>query len=396
MKSLQHLYAVLLAVFAVLAMPCASLADEAKNPLAAPAGGSKDTHAAPVKGREYAKQRAVAFATAFNELSNCIIDKMPGEGEDWEGSAWIPDMMYLCEPKLAAFETTRIDLGLAPNLQWDNSQEEKSITEQAALIDSFHQPIVRIFNFLIRGLAKDSSARKAMTAHYLLLKWYDQKGENYKKSLTEMDKLLTEYYTQRQKGRMVDGHFECSSSTMRAMESTVKKLANYFDYNVDSTQLRGMSKGVFLYDLDAHSTSLAKNIKNSVNYVRIAQSTAENFFKQFKAAGPEKLEKMDKNAMLYGMASSIPWAVGNLERRVMKGLDVTLAGMNALADGSSPAGKFLMQKDLGEYSHFAVSSDGSFIRSIRKSCAQILLNTTDAKGRQIKHSTRGGKFPVIE
>ena len=67
-------------------------------------------------------------------------------------------------------------------------------------------------------------------------------------------------------------------------------------------------------------------------------------------------------------------------------------GMQELADGTSPEGKFLSQKWLDESTKFATSDDGSYLRSIRMSCYQNLLNTVDKKGRPIKHSTHGGKF----
>ena len=346
---------------------------------------------APVSGKDYAQKKMNAFVKAYNEVSGCLSEKLPKEGEDFE---FLPDLMYKCEPQLAAFEQTRIDMDRMPEgLPWSNSQEEKSAMEQGALVDSMHHSMVRLFNFLIRGLGRDNSARVAMFAYDGILRWYGSKGDTYKKKLIAIDQLMGEYYRYKQRGRMVDGHFECSSSDMQGMERAVKKMADYFDYNVDNRTLRGMKDGVFLYDLDTHSKGYAKNIKNSLSMVKAARGLAEINFKQFWATA-EPVQKLDKKALFHPM-SGLPEKMGKLEIRVMNALDKVLAGMQALADGTSPEGKFLSQKWLDESTKFATSPDGSYLRSVRISCYQNLLNTVDKKGRPIKHSTHGGKFPLF-
>ena len=343
----------------------------------------------PVSGKDYAQKKMNAFAKAYNEVAGCLAEKLPIGGEKFE---FLPDLMYKCEPELAVFEQTRIDMDRIPEgLPWSNSQEEKNAMEQGALVDSMHHSMARLFNFLIRGLGRDNSARVAMFAYDGILRWYESKGDTYKKKILAMDKLMEEYYMYKQRGRMVDGHFECSSSDMQGMERAVKKMADYFDYNVDNRTLRGMKEGVFLYDLDTHSKGYAKNIKNSLSMVKAARGLAEIHFKQFWAKA-EPVQKLDKKALFYPM-SGLPEKMGKLETRVMYALDKVLAGMQALADGSSLQGKFLSQTWLGESTKFVTSTDGSYIRSIRISCYQHLLNTVDKKGRPIKHSTHGGKFP---
>ena len=342
----------------------------------------------PVSGKDYAQKKMNAFAKAYNEVAGCLTEKLPIGGEKFE---FLPDLMYKCEPELAVFEQTRIDMDRMPEgLPWSNSQEEKSAMEQGALVDSMHHSMARLFNFLIRGLGRDNSARVAMFAYDGILRWYESKGDTYKKKIIAMDKLMEEYYRYKQRGRMVDGHFECSSSDMQGMERAVKKMADYFDYNVDNRTLRGMKDGVFLYDLDTHSKGYAKNIKNSLSMVKAARGLAEINFKQFWAkAAP--VQKLDKKALFYPM-SGLPEKMGKLEARVMYALDKVLAGMQALADGTSPEGHFLSQKWLDESTRFPISNDGSYLRSIRMSCYKNLLNTVDKKGRPIKHSTHGGKF----
>ncbi len=385
MKALRYLSALLIAGCVAAGLPGVSFADNASN-----------NHKAllmidnfvPSSGRDYAQKKMNAFAKAYNEVSGCLAEKLPIEEEEFE---FLPDLMYRCEPELAAFEQARIDMDRMPEgLPWYNSQEQKAAMEQGALVDSMHRSMVTLFNFLIRGLGRENSARVAIHAYDLLLRWYSNKGDTYKKKLIAMDKLMEEYYHYKQRGRMVDGHFECSSGDMRGMQRAVKKMADYFDYNVDNSTIRAMKDGVFLYDLDKHSTGYAKNIKNSLSLVKAARGLAEMHFKRFWAQA-EPVQKLDEKALFRPMAA-VPENMSKLEIRVMNALDKVLAGMQELADGTSPEGKFLSQKWLDESTKFATSADGSYLRSIRMSCYKNLLNTVDKKGRPIKHSTHGGKF----
>ncbi len=388
MRSMRYLSALLIAGCLVTGLPGVSFAD--------PPGYSPNVtlmidNVVPVSGRDYAQKRMNAFAKAYNEVSGCLHDKLPINDEEFE---FLPDLMYKCEPQLAEFEQTRIDMGSMPEgLPWRSSQEQKSAMEQGALVDAMHHSMARLFNFLIRGLGRDNSARVAMFAYDGVLRWYKENGDKYKKRLKAMSDLMDEYVRYRNQGRMVDGHFECSSSAMRGMERAIKKLADYFDYNVDNTSLRGMKYGIFLYDLDKHSMGFAKNIKHSLSMVKAARGIAENSFKQYRVKANE-VKKLDKNALFFPM-TRLPDAMDKLEIRVMNALDIVLKGMQELADGTSPEGSFLSQKDLDKDTRFLPSSDGSFIRSIRNSCAQNLLNTKDKHGRDIKHSTHGGKFPLL-
>ncbi|MBP3730139.1 MAG: hypothetical protein J6I40_01550 [Mailhella sp.] len=385
MNAMRYLSALLIAGCAMAALPGATLADGVSND---PRNVLLFDNVVPASGRDYAQKKMNAFAKAYNEVSGCLADKLPKEGETF---AFLPDIMYKCEPQLAEFEQASIDMDKMPEgLPWHSSQEQKSALAQGALVDSMHKSLARLFNFLIRGLGRDNSARVAMFAYDRLLYWHKEKGDAYRKKLIAMSKLMDDYIRYKSQGRMVDGHFECSSSAMKGMQSAVKKLANYFDYNVDKKTLRGMRDGIFLYDLDKHSMGYAQNIKKSLSLVKAARGLAEVDFKNFWAkAAP--VQKLDKNALFYPM-SALPNVVSKLESRVMYALDRVLAGMQELADGASPEGKLLSQQFLEKETRFPVSSDGSFIRSIRMSCAQNLLNTVDKKGREIKHSTHGGKF----
>jgi len=384
MKTMRCLSALLIAGCIAAGLPGVSFADNASH-----------DHKAillidnfvPSSGRDYAQKKMNAFAKAYNEVSGCLAEKMPIGDEKFE---FLPDLMYRCEPELAAFEQTRIDMDRMPEgLPWSSSQEQKAAMEQGALVDSMHKSMTTLFNFLIRGLGRENSARIAIHAYDLLLRWYSSKGETYKKKLLEIDKLMEEYYHYKQRGRMVDGHFECSSSDMQGMQRAVKKMANYFDYNVDNQTLRAMKDGVFLYDLDTHSKGYAKNIKNSLSLVKAAHGLAEMHFKRFWAQAVP-VQKLDKKALFHPM-TAVPENMSKLEKRVMNALDKILAGMQELADGTSPEGEFLSQKWLDE-TKFSISNDGSYLRSVRIACYRNLLNTVDKKGRPIKHSTHGGKF----
>ena len=385
MKALRYLSALLIAGCVAAVQPGASLAGPPGNN---PNALLMFDNVVPASGRDYAQKKMNAFVKAYNEVVECLSAKLPKEGEDFE---FLPDLMYRCEPELAAFEQARIDMDRMPEgLPWYNGQEQKSAMEQGALVDSMHRSMVRLFTFLIRGLGRDNSARVAMFAYDNIQRWYKNKADTYKKKIIAMDKLMGEYYKYKQRGRMVDGHFECSSSDMQGMQRAVKKMADYFDYNVDNSTIRAMKDGVFLYDLDKHSTGYAKNIKNSLSLVKAARGLAEMHFKRFRAQA-EPVQKLDEKALFRPMAA-VPANMGKLEIRVMNALDKVLAGMQELADGTSPEGKFLSQKWLDESTKFATSADGSYLRSIRMSCYKNLLNTVDKKGRPIKHSTHGGKF----
>ena len=390
MKAMRYLSALMIAGCMAASLPNVSLAD-----------GEKINHNAilmfdnvvPASGRDYAQKRANAFVRAYNEVSECLSAKLPKEGEDFE---FLPDLMYQCEPQLAAFEQANIGMQNVPEgLPWRSSQEQKSAMEEGALVDAMHRSMARLFNFLIRGLGRDNSARVAMFAYDNLLRWYRAKGEGYQKKLIAMSKLMDDYLRNKEKGRMVDGHFECSSSAMQGMQRAVKKMADYFDYDVDRKTLRGMRDGIFLYDLDKHSVGYAKNIKQSLSLVKAARGLAEQDFKNFWAkAAP--VQKLGKNALFHPLSGLPDVAMRNLETRVINALDKVLKGMQDLADGNTPEGKLLSQKFLDSNTRFPSSSDGSFIRSIRQSCAQNLLNTKDKRGRDIKHSTHGGKFPTFD
>ena len=385
MKALRYLSALLIAGCVAAVQPGASLAGPPGNN---PNALLMFDNVVPVSGRDYAQKKMNAFVKAYNEVVECLSAKLPKEGEDFE---FLPDLMYRCEPELAAFEQARIDMDRMPEgLPWYNSQEQKAAMEQGALVDNMHRSMTTLFNFLIRGLGRDNSARVAMFAYDNIQRWYKNKADTYKKKIIAMDKLMGEYYKYKQRGRMVDGHFECSSSDMRGMQRAVQKMADYFDYNVDNHQIRAMKDGVFLYDLDTHSKGYAKNIKNSLSLVKAARGLAEMHFKRFWAQA-EPVQKLDKKALFHPI-TAVPDNMSKLEIRVMNALDKVLAGMQELADGTSPEGKFLSQKWLDESTEFPISNDGSYLRSIRMSCYKNLLNTVDKKGRPIKHSTHGGKF----
>ncbi len=385
MKTKIYLSALLIAGCVTAYLPGVSFADKPGNN---PNAFLMFDNVVPASGRDYAQKKMNAFVKAYNGVTECLSAKLPKEGEDFE---FLPDLMYKCEPELAVFEQARIGMENMPEgLPWYNSQEQKSAMEQGALVDSMHKSMTTLFNFLIRGLGRENSARVAMFAYDGVQRWYKNKGETYKKKLIAMDKLMDEYYKYKQKGRMVNGHFECSSSDMQGMQRAVKKMDDYFDYNVDNSTIRAMKDGVFLYDLDKHSMGYAKNIKNSLSMVKAARGLAEMHFKRFWAQA-EPVQKLDKKALFRPMAG-IPEKMTNLETRVIYALDKVLTGMQELADGTSPEGKLLSQKWLDESTKFVTSADGSYLRSIRMSCYKNLLNTVDKKGRPIKHSTHGGKF----
>ena len=186
MKALRYLSALLIAGCVAAVQPGASLAGPPGNN---PNALLMFDNVVPASGRDYAQKKMNAFVKAYNEVVECLSAKLPKEGEDFE---FLPDLMYRCEPELAAFEQARIDMDRMPEgLPWYNSQEQKAAMEQGAIVDSMHRSMVTLFNFLIRGLGRENSARVAIHAYDLLLRWYSNKGDTYKKKLIAMDKLIT-------------------------------------------------------------------------------------------------------------------------------------------------------------------------------------------------------------
>jgi len=166
-------------------------------------------------------------------------------------------------------------------------------------------------------------------------------------------------------------------------------LGEYFDYDVDSRMLIPREKGIFLHDLDNHSKVFAKNIKRNISLMEAARTSIERLYKDYlRNESVQQLEKLSKNTVFYYITTKLPTAVSQFDYRVEYGFSTLLLGMGEREKGNEEPGKLLRQKDMGEFKHLKANSEGSYIRSIRDSLSQILLNTKDRKGNPLKHNIR--------
>ncbi|MBO4311883.1 MAG: hypothetical protein J5828_02670 [Desulfovibrionaceae bacterium] len=375
MKAYKYLSALLIAICAVLGMANLSFADSAKD-------DKPDIKI----GFDYVMKKARAWAEAYNTLKNCVIDKIPRLDDKF--GAWEPEQMYTCKPQLDAFKEARLNVpGWPQDLIWSNNEARDSITRDARLLDSVHQPIFNLFNYLV-GMNKESKQCQVMGWYRNVRWWHYDNAQKYRESLKTIDRLISEYWRYKQQGNMAGDHFECSAGTMSHMQETLKKLGAYFYYNVDSTSLSPVGKGAFLYDLDAHSVHFKERRDNAR---RLMEATMANMATRSKNIQDslKQLEQIDKTSPFYNLASTIPTAVLRITERAEDTFKRVHDGMEGLADTSSPIGGFLAQTDMKEYSQFAVSPKCSYIDSIRNALHITLLNTKDKDGKPIKHSIRG-------
>ena len=340
----------------------------------------------PTNGYEFVKRRAQKWANAYNELSGCVVMKIPKENEDY--SHWQPEEVYTCKPQLDEFRKVRLNVADWPkNLVWGNGLEKTTLTNDAKLIDKVHDQVVAYYNFLV-GLNRESKQYALMCWYRNMAYWYNDNGKKYKEALKAIDALITEYWQAKNKGRMAGDHYEGGPEAMKGMQSALKKMSRYFHYNVDSTRLAPCNKGVFLYDLDAHSVRFKEHRDDAR---RLMESTLGNLQKRAKdlRASLTPLALVSKASPFYKLTSTMPRALARLIDRMESSITRVRDGMEALADNSSPIGALLSQSDLQEYTHFALSPRCSYIDSISNGLRINLLNTKDSGGNPLKHSIRG-------
>ncbi len=340
----------------------------------------------PRNGYEYVKEKAQAWAKAYNELSGCVASKIPKENETY--AAWRPEEVYTCKPELDEFRKARMNVpGWPQNLVWGNGLEKTTLTNDSKLIDNVHTQIVAYYNYLVT-MNRESKQYAIMCWYRNMDYWYNDNGKKYKEAIKTIDGLITEYYVAKNKGSMTGGHYEGSPDAMKGMRTALQKLSRYFHYNVDSTRLAPCNKGVFLYDLDAHSVRFKEHRDDAR---RLMESTLSNLQKRAKDLRDslKPLALVSKTSPFYKLTSTMPRALARLTDRMESSITRVRDGMEALADKSSPIGALLSQADLQEYTHFALSPKCSYIDCIRHSLHLHLLNTKDSGGNPLKHNIRG-------
>ena len=357
----------------------AMAADKAKKP-------DKADESEPRNAFEFVKEKAQVWANAYNELSGCVVLKIPKENENY--SHWKPEEVYTCKPQLDEFRKARLNVkGWPQNLVWGNGVEKATLTRDATLIDQLHDQIVAYYNYLV-SMNRESKQYALMCWYRNMSYWYNDNGKKYRDAMKTIDNLINEYWKAKNKGRMSGDHYECTPDVMKEMQTAMRKLSQYFHYNVDSTRLAPCNKGVFLYDLDAHSVQF-KEKRDSAR--RLMESTLGNLQHRAKDLqnSIKPLAMISKSSPFFKMTSKLPLTLARQIDRMEASITRVRDGMEALADTSSPIGSLLAQSDMGDYTRFAQSPRCSYVDSIRNGLRITLLNTKDKDGKPIKHSLRG-------
>lgn len=386
MSSRQYFAGYILAALCVLGL-CAPAA-------AAPAGQASQASGqkvvAPVNGRVYAKQRADAYMTAFTGVYRCVVAKMSVYAKETKFSM-SPDDLYLCAAPLQQFKETRILLDFGPPLVFESEKEEQAIRADAALVDSLHEHICGIFNQLVS--IKRTKTQADLLAFQNIFRWADEEATKSLQHLRDLDTLVKRYADLKNKGRMVSSpfpHFEASSSVLKEMDDTVKKLGAYIAFNVESRHLCPAGKGLFLVDFDSHSTRFSKNVDGCIRRIDALAGRFKSNQKWLIAHNINDLRQL-KAPNVFTKFEMLPEAmIDDICGRSIAVFELFSMVLKEMRDGKGDrsATKFLKQGVL-QGTSFSPNAEFSYVKSVRDAVSPLMLNTVDKNNKPLKHTIRG-------
>ncbi|MBR3665239.1 MAG: hypothetical protein IKN64_11425 [Desulfovibrio sp.] len=340
----------------------------------------------------YIKQRGAVVYIKYALLLKCFAAHLGMEGDKGGIFLWRPEKMYECRHRLQDLKEFNLNFESDMLLHdFAKTQSGKETLAQAAFLEKMRQQICGISDWIInlKSIQPKSFADLAAVGHFN--NWFESKARNYMNFLKTIDSLLKQYENAKNAGKMVSTpflHFEISKHKNKEMTSALRELSKYISYNVDSGMLFPVNNGIFLADLDYHSSQFVKNIKGCI---RRMEALSAKFKRDWQRLLDMKIMDMEQmaNNPYFSDYQRIPLDVKIVLHRFSVACDDVVQAMKQMAEGANPVGALLTQKNLASETGFTRNARCSYVESVRARLAHLLLNTRDKQNREVKHNIRG-------
>ena len=341
----------------------------------------------PFDPQKYVDQKAAIFFVSFRNLAKCVDDR-----SHKVSGLWDPDKLSECKRDLVKFKKSRLALDANTLLDtFSQTPKGKELLKDAAFIDSLHPHICGIFTWIIELKDIQSKSYNDIIAIKHFEGWYADQAKDYMKKLKHIDKLLNDYENLKNSGHMVSTpfvHFDISSSTRKKMAPILNELGKYLDFNVDSGRLFPARKGLFLADLDYHSSQFVKNVNGSIRRMDALISKFRHDQQHLVDLKINDLVKF-KDSQSFKYFDSIPLVMEQVTNRFINMFQDVANSMKDMRDGKNPVGALLIQKDLASETRFTRNSHARYTDSVRDRLVKLMLNTKDKHNKDLKHHIRG-------